>query len=105
MPKFTEIAIGHNNQAIPAVRPGTGHPPLTVGSAATATGAFGSETALIRVVGTQPMWIDIGSSPSATSASGTYLPAGIPEYFLCSPGDSLAAVNSSTAGACYVKEC
>ena len=81
---------------------------VNVASASAATAnALGSSATIVRIVLTQPGFIEFGSSPTATAANSTYLPADTPEYFVIpTPGTSKIAVirSGSTDGKMYVSE-
>jgi hypothetical protein len=63
------------------------------------TTAFGSQTRHVRIVSTLPVWATINSTTVDVTAnsSAAYLPANFPEYFGCSPGQSLNFLSTSTS--------
>ena len=68
-------------------------------SATQSTTAFGTQTRQVRVVSTLPVWATIDSTRVDVTAnsSAAYLPANFPEYFGCSPGQSLNFLSTSTS--------
>jgi hypothetical protein len=51
---------------------------------------------IVRIVGvTGPLRIAVGVSPVATATS-TYLPFGVPEYFLINPGERVAILRTGS---------
>lgn len=73
------------------------------GTAGTITNPIGAGVYKVRVVVTAAAFIRIGNAPPAT-ASDTYLPANLPEYFICSPGEIVSAIQVSGAGTLDVTE-
>jgi hypothetical protein len=63
----------------------------------------GSQTRQVRVVVTTAAYIKIGNSPTATT-SDVYMPADSPEYFTCTPGQKVSAVQVSSGGTLHVTE-
>jgi hypothetical protein len=65
------------------------------------TTAFGSQTRHVRVVHTlsSGIWATIDSTRVDVTAnsSATFLPVNFPEYFGCSPGQSLNFLSTSTS--------
>ena len=65
------------------------------------TTAFGSQTRHVRVSHTLTggIWATIDSTRTDVTAnsSATFLPANSPEYFGCSPGQSLNFISTSTS--------
>jgi len=83
--------------------------PIPAGSKKVAyTGTAGTTDALstsavtIRVVATTDCFIEIGPAPTAVADTGMYLPALIPEYFMCPPGTKVSAIQVSAGGTIYV---
>jgi hypothetical protein len=73
---------------------------VAVSTSAASTNAFGSQTYGVRVATSVQSWIKIGDgSPVATSGSDAYLPANVPEYFLCTPGQKLSIIGSASGTA------
>jgi hypothetical protein len=67
-------------------------------------GPIGSEIYKVRVFVTTDAFVTTdGSTPSSTN--GAYVPAGEPEYFTTTPGQSVKAVQVSAGGTLYVTEC
>jgi hypothetical protein len=83
---------------------------LSLGSSSgTSTSVFGSSTMQVRVVANQPATFLVGDTPSVSStainASGSYLPANMPEYISVVAGQRLSAVTTSTSAIMTVSEC
>lgn len=78
---------------------------VAIGAASAATtNGFGDGVFAVRVIATQPCFIVIAKTPTATTSS-TYMAAGDKEYFLTSPGEKLAVLEVSAAGGTvYVTE-
>ena len=73
------------------------------GSAGT-TSAVGAETFKVRVVVTTDAFVTTdGSTPS--SSNGAYVIGLDPEYFTCTPGQVVKAVQVASAGTLYITEC
>jgi hypothetical protein len=64
--------------------------------------AFGGQTRKIRVVVTAAAFVKVGSV--AATAADVYMPAELPEYFLCSPGQTVSAIQAVGAGVLHVTE-
>jgi hypothetical protein len=70
----------------------------TGGQTAIATGNFGNETFQVRVLSTIGGWIHIDNGIAAVSNADTLLLANqAPEYFACTPGQSLSFNSTSTS--------
>jgi hypothetical protein len=66
-------------------------------------GPIGAQTYKVRVLVTTDAYVTTdGSTPSNTS--GAYVVASSPEYFTTTPGQSVKAVQVSSAGTLYVTE-
>ena len=83
---------------------GTAQTITTSGTSAATTNAVGSQTYAVRLHTTEDCFITCGASPTATT-SHTFLAADTTEYFRISPGEKIAAIQSTTAGTVYVMEC
>lgn len=62
--------------------------------------AFGTQTYRTRLVCSVSCWISFavsGESPNASSATGVFLPANVPEVFVVSPSSKLAVISASGA--------
>lgn len=106
--KTTESARAHNNDALPAVRWGTITNKTGITSAGTSVVTVGSNTNMIRVcVQSAPVFVNVGAAQIASEASGVFVPAGVPEYLVVTPGQLVSAVNSSAteSGSLYITEC
>lgn len=73
------------------------------GTAGTITNAVSSGIVKVRVVATSAAYIAIGTNPTAT-ANDVYLPADAPEYFTCTQGQKVSAVQVASAGTLHVTE-
>jgi hypothetical protein len=73
------------------------------GTAGTIANAIGAGCYKVRVVVTSAAYIKIAVSPTATT-SDVYIPADAPEYFTCSPGEKVSAVQVSAGGTLHVTE-
>jgi hypothetical protein len=85
----------------PGSRLGTNSVIAPAGSSVS-TGAFGAQTYEVRVVATAAVNIKIGDGSVAATTNDPLLPASIPEYFVCTPGQKLAAIGTATV---HVTEC
>lgn len=82
-------------------RPGTNQVVAYTGTAGTISNAVGSQTRVVRVVTTTAAYAAIGTSATTTDV---YMPAGVPEYFLVTPGEKISAVQVSSGGNLHVTE-
>jgi len=73
------------------------------GTAGTISNATGAQIRVIRVVLTSAGYIAIGAAPTATT-SDIYMPAGVPEYFVVSPGVKVSAIQAAAGGTLHVTE-
>lgn len=73
------------------------------GTAGTIDNVVGSQTRKVRVVVTSAAYVKVGDSPTATT-SDVYMPADAPEYFTCTPGQKVSAIQVSAAGTLHVTE-
>lgn len=64
---------------------------ITTGGTQVQTEAFLADTTIIRVVSNTSVRIAIGDDPTATATS-TWLPSGIVEYFAVLPGHRLSVI-------------
>jgi hypothetical protein len=58
---------------------------------------------VVRVQGTVNMHIKIAKDPTALTTDAKLAP-GVPEYFVVTPGQKVAAIRTSTSGSLYVTE-
>jgi hypothetical protein len=86
-----------------AGRIGTHQSIAYTGTAGTVANAIGQGVYKIRVCATSDCFLALGTSPTATT-SGIYMPAGTVEYFTCSPGEKVSAIQSSAGGTLHVTE-
>ena len=74
-------------------------------SATSIANGVGVGTHHVRVVSSVRCHVAFGASPTATT-SDAYVPAGVAEYFVVTPGQKLSAIRAgSTSGNFYVTEC
>jgi hypothetical protein len=90
-------------QYIGTGRLGTHQSVAYTGTAGVITNAIGTGVYKVRVIVTSAAYIKIGSSPTATTAD-VYMPADAAEYFTCSPGEKVSAVQLSGGGTLHVTE-
>ena len=81
----------------------------TQSAAFTATSAqvaspFGSQTYQVRVVATSACFIKVGNGTLTATTSDVYLPGGVIDYVIVTPGESIAAIQASAGGTLYVTE-
>lgn len=69
---------------------------------AAASAAMPANAVAVRVVSTTDCFIEIGPDPTAVAESGLFLPAGVPEYFECSPNAKVSAIQATAGGTLYV---
>lgn len=84
-------------------RPGTTQSITTSGTSAATTNAVGGQTYAVRIHATAAAFITFAGTPTATT-SDVFMAAGATEYFAISPGEKVAAIQSSEAGTVYVTE-
>lgn len=84
-------------------RLGTHQSVAYTGTAGTITNAVGPQTRQIRVVVTTAAYVKIDQTPTATS-SDVYMAADSPEYFTCSAGMKVSAIQVSSGGTLHVTE-
>ncbi|MEK9909121.1 MAG: hypothetical protein VW498_02035 [Candidatus Thalassarchaeaceae archaeon] len=89
---------------IPALKPSTVQT-VSIGASSTATtSAVGSTTRIVRVVADVACYIQVASSPTA-STSTTYLPANVIEYLRVKEGtDKVAVMHDANTGTLNVTE-
>ena len=75
----------------------------TSGTSAATTNGFGAQTYAVRVHATKAAHIFFDGAPTATT-NHTLMGDGGTEYFQVTPGQKLAAIQSSEAGVVYVTE-
>ena len=86
---------------VQALSPVTHQKKAYTGTAGTIDNAVASS--VIRVVCTSNAHIKIGASPTATT-NDVYMAANVAEYFRCSPGDKVSAIQVSAGGDLHVTE-
>jgi len=84
-------------------RCGTHQSVAFTGTAGTITNAVAAGSYMVRVCSTSACYIAFGTAPTATTA-GIYIPANVPEYFTCSPGEKVSAIQLSAGGTLHVTE-
>ena len=67
------------------------------------TTAFVQGVNAVRVVASTHCHITFGGSPTATTSS-VKLPPNLPEYFVVTPGQKIAAIRTTTSGTLHVTE-
>lgn len=87
-----------------ASRLGTTQSAAFTSSSAQVTNPFGSQTYQVRVVATSACFIKIGNGTLTATTSDVYLPAGVVDYVIVTPGESIAAIQASASGTLYVTE-
>jgi len=85
-------------------RPGTTQVVTVSGTSARITNALGGQTYQVRVVSTTACHVLVGDGNITATTSDAYLPANIPEYFTCSPGQKVAFIQNAAGGSAYVTE-
>jgi hypothetical protein len=73
------------------------------GTAGTISSAVGAQTYCVRIVVTTAAYVKIGDSPTATS-SDMYVAPSREEYFTCSPGQKVSAIQVASGGSLHVTE-
>lgn len=53
---------------------------------------------VVRIISTTDCYVEVGTSPTATSAGSTLLPANSAEYIKCKDTDKIAAIRKSVDG-------
>lgn len=75
------------------------------GTAGTITNVLGAQTFRVRLLTTSDAWVLIANgTTAATTSNGSYLPAKSAEYFTCSPGQKVSAVQDTAGGTLNVTE-
>jgi hypothetical protein len=91
-------------QYIGTGRIGTTQNVAYTGTSGAITNPVSSQTYKVRVLTTTDAFVRISDgTPTATTADA-YLPAFTPEYFTCTPGQKVAAMQVSAGGTLYVSE-
>lgn len=91
-------------QYIGTARLGTHQSAAYTGTAGTITNGISTGIYKIRVVVTSAAYVKVGDDPTATS-SDVYMAADAPEYFFCTPGQKVSAIQVSAGGTLHVTEC
>jgi len=73
------------------------------GTAAAST-VFSSQTYKVRLLATTDCYFRIGDGTPTATTSDSYLPALAAEYFTCTPGQKVSAVQVTAAGSLNVTE-
>lgn len=77
------------------------------GTSRRVTSAFADYTSIIRLVCTTSCFVAFGvsgSNPNATTATGLFLPANNPEYFLTSGQNRMSVIRLNGDGTLYIQE-
>lgn len=78
-----------------ATAPGVAKQTVAIGGSSTQSAAFSATTRLIRLECDATASVEIGgTNPTATATSARFS-AGVPEYFMVSPGDKLAVITNN----------
>ena len=91
--KITAVC-GVPGSAFPAIKPGS---PQLVAYAASSVQSGALGCVVVRVVSTTDCHIAFGANPTAT-ANSMLLPAKVPEFFICSTTDKVAAIQDAAGG-------
>lgn len=92
-----------NGSADTIHRLGTSQAAVAYTGTAGNSAAVGAQTRKVRVVVTSHAHIKIGPAAVATT-SDAFLPAHLPEDFICSPGERVSAVQVAAGGNLHVTE-
>ena len=65
---------------------------------------IGPFVTVVRLVCTSHCFVAIDSTPDATAATGTFIPALVPEYFSVFAGERVAAIRATADGTIYIQE-
>lgn len=84
-------------------RLGTHQSASYTGTAGTITNVIGTQVRQVRVVVTSAAFVKVDNTPTATTAD-VYMAADSPEYFTCSPGQKVSAIQVSAGGTLHVTE-
>jgi hypothetical protein len=91
--KITAVC-GVPGSAFPAVKPGVAQA-LAYAASSVQSAVLGC--VVVRVVSTTDCHIAFGANPTAMATS-MFLPAKVPEYFICSPTDKAAVIQDTAGG-------
>jgi hypothetical protein len=79
------------------------HQSVAFTATAGTTSPVGNQCRKIRIVVTSAAFVRVGSG--AATIADPYMPAGVaPEYVLCTPGQSVSAIQVAAAGVLHVTE-
>lgn len=95
------LPLDRNHEPIPALRPGPNQQ-VSVG-AASATPASTPTTNVVRLCADVDCRYAVGSSPTASSTSPR-LPSNVVEYIALQPGETVAAIQTGSAGTLDITE-
>jgi hypothetical protein len=87
------------------VRLGTTQHVAYTGTAGEITNAVGGQTMKVRVVCTTDAFVRIGAPGDTANTNDAYIVALDPEYFTCTPGQKVSAMQVASNGTLYVTEC
>ena len=101
MSSFKISTVSGTHNGLPAIKPAAASSKLAIGAASAVSAAIQSK--MVRLVATSDCHVAFGTDPTAV-ADGTcvFLPAGIPEYFVLSPGDKVAVIQDAVAGSLFI---
>lgn len=98
---MSTIVTDENGKAIQAIRQSTVQN-VSIGAGSLQSAVF-TET-LVRLLPTSACYVRFGENPTVTSANGTLLAAGVPEYFGVVPGQRLAVIQVAAGGTLNITE-
>jgi hypothetical protein len=75
------------------------------GTAGTISNGIGAGVYKVRIVVTTDAYVFVGDGTAATSSTGAYVPALLPEYVTCRPGQKVSAIQVASGGTLEVVEC
>lgn len=99
---MTVLARDSNGNIVYVISPGATQN-VAIGAGSLQSTAFGTNTTLIRIVGTAACHYAIGANPTA-SATTSYLPANVVEYIGVAPGQKIAVIQDVGAGTFNITE-
>lgn len=101
MDTTAELPIDINNNAIQTGRPEPGSTKTVAAGASTAQSSAVGTAGVYSIVSTVDAYIEIGSSPVATTTT-MFLAAGIPLFMRLEATDKVAALQKSSSGVVHI---
>lgn len=86
-------------------RPKTTQKVAYTGTSARTANPVGNFIQVVRLIATSACYVKEGTSTVTATTNDMYLPAGVAEYFIVSPGNYIAAIQVSAGGTLDVTEC